>query len=167
MILFVNCLQNYPNCIFPNTWNSTTQKCECRTTFAISATNCSQCSKCDEQYGGILGNNGECTCVNSATDPKLCCNKCNNIAQDPQSNCTTCLDIYADFDQKCYVCIKGAVKVLLPASMGGSPSCTQKALVKEGKKISLIVGIIYAVITFIFVVINVLKCIKNKKAMKQ
>ncbi|CAL6015343.1 Hypothetical_protein [Hexamita inflata] len=166
MLHFINTLLQYPDCNFPNgTWNSATQTCKCSTTFAISATNCTECSKCDETYGGIF-NAGKCTGCD-ITDPKLCCNKCSNIAKDPQSKCKTCLDTYADYDQNCYKCLKGSEKVKLPDSMGGSQVCTQKALVKEGKKISLIVGIIYAIITFIFVVVNVWKCIKNKKAMKQ
>ncbi|CAL5973273.1 Hypothetical_protein [Hexamita inflata] len=164
MLHFINTLLLYPDCIFPNKWNSTTQTCKCTTTFATSETNCSVCTKCDEKYGGIF-NAGECSgCI--GTDPKLCCNKCHNIATDPQTQCKTCLDIYADFNFEkgsCYACLNGSQKVKLPASMGGSEVCTQKALVKEGKKISLIVGIIYAIITFIFVVVNVWKCIKNKK----
>ncbi|CAL6093248.1 Hypothetical_protein [Hexamita inflata] len=162
MIHFINTLLQYPDCIFPNTWNKEKQTCSCWTTFATSETNCTVCTKCD--YDGILAD-GKCSNCDGR-DPKLCCNKCNNIAQDAQNKCKTCADIYADYNfinGSCYGCITGAEKVQLPASMGGSKVCTQKALVKEGKKISLIVGIIYAIITFIFVVINVWRCVKNRK----
>ncbi|CAL6065894.1 Hypothetical_protein [Hexamita inflata] len=165
MLLFLTKILSAPDCTGKNIWNNNTKVCKCSNTYKDPTTNCSTCAKCN--YGGTF-DNGVCKdCPGRSTTG--CCNSCDNPAKDPQTTCTTCLDIYADVNAKkgaCYECIKGAEFVKLPASMGGSYVCTQKALVKEGKKISLIVGIIYAVITFIFVVINVLKCIKNKKMMK-